>query len=81
MLPVLQALADGKDAHVRQRVASAEGLQEMLPSGQFVFTNRVGWAVSHLNRANVLERVQYGVYRTSDDGKRWVSRPPAFRRL
>ena len=50
MLPVLRALADGKDTpvrDVRERVASAEGLtdedlQEMLPSGRQPHS-RIAW--------------------------------------
>ena len=54
MLPVLRALADGKDTpvrDVRERVASAEGLtdgdlREMLPSGRArVFVNRIAWGL------------------------------------
>ena len=86
MLPVLQALVDGKNIHVRdvrERVASAEGLtdkdlQEMLPSGrQRAFANRVGWALSYLLRAALVERVQRGVYRIADEGTRLLAKPPS----
>ena len=86
MLPVLQALADGEDApvrKVRERVASAEGLtdkdlREMLPSGrQRTFTNRVAWALTYLLRAALVERVQRGVYRVADEGKRLLAKPPS----
>ena len=59
MLPTLTALSGSSDtsvAEVRQRVAAAEGLtpeevQELLPSGrQPVFTNRVSWAIIHMER-------------------------------
>ena len=85
MLPVLRALADGKDAHVRvvrERVASAQGLndedlREMLPSGrQRAFVNRVAWALNYLLRAALVERVRRGFYRVSDDGKRLLAEPP-----
>ena len=85
MLPVLRALADGKDTpvrDVRERVASAEGLtdkdlQEMLPSGrQRTFTNRVAWALDYLLRAALVERVRRGVYRVADEGKRLLAKPP-----
>ena len=85
MLPVLRALADGKDTpvrDVRERVASAEGLtdedlQEMLPSGQQpTFTNRVAWALNYLLRAALVERVRRGVYRIADEGKRLLAKPP-----
>ena len=86
MLPVLRALADGKDTHVRQvceRVASVEGLgdedlQEMLPSGrQPVFVNRVAWALNYLGRAALVARVRRGVYRIGEEGTRLLSNPPS----
>ncbi len=85
MLPVLRALANGKAAPVRQvreRVAKAEGLKdedlrEMLPSGrQRAFVNRVAWALNYLLRAALVERVRRGVYRTTDEGKRLLAKPP-----
>ena len=85
MLPVLSALKDGEDTvvrKVRDRVVSAEGLNdkdlgEMLPSGrQSTFANRVGWALSYLLRAGLVERVQRGVYRVTDEGKRVMTDPP-----
>lgn len=85
MLPVLQALADGEEAlvrKVRERVASAEGLtdqdlREMLPSGrQRTFANRVGWALSYLRRAALVERVRRAVYRVTDDGQSVLANPP-----
>lgn len=86
MLPVLKALADGEDTHVRkvrERVATAEGLtdkdlREMLPSGrQAAFTNRVAWALTYLLRAALVERVRRGVYRVADEGKRLLANPPS----
>ncbi len=86
MLPVLRALADGKDTSVRkvrERVANAEALtdedlRKMLPSGrQRVFTNRVAWALNHLLRAALVERVRRGVYRVAVDGKRLLAEPPS----
>ena len=84
MLPVLRALEDGDDTtvrKVRERVASVEGLTdeglgEMLPSGQRTFVNRVAWALSYLLRATLVERVQRGVYRVTDEGKHLLANPP-----
>jgi len=85
MLPVLRAVADGKDTHVRdvrERVASAEGLtdadlREMLPSGRVrVFANRVAWALNYLLRAALVARVRRGVYRIADEGERLLAKPP-----
>ena len=82
MLPTLNALSDGAAAPiraVRERVADAEGLspdelREMLPSGhQPVFNNRVGWALTYLQRAGLLESVRRGVYRLNDEGRRLLN--------
>ena len=60
MKPVLEAHSDGAETRisdVRERVAAAEALvpddlRELLPSGrQSVFANRIGWAVTHMERA------------------------------
>ena len=85
MLPVLRALKDGKDTavgKVRERVVKSEDvtekdLSEMLPSGrQRTFENRVGWALSYLLRATLVERVRRGVYRVTDEGKRVLADRP-----
>ena len=85
MLPALKAFAGGGEpslSEVRERIAAAEGLsaedvREMLPSGrQAVFVNRVSWAVKHMERAGLLERVRRAVYRITADGKQLLSRNP-----
>lgn len=85
MLPVLRAMADGKDTPVhvvRERVAAAQhltegDLREMLPSGQQpAFRNRVAWALSYLLRAGLLERVRRGMYRLADEGEKVLADPP-----
>ena len=64
---------------MRARIAAAEGLtpddlREMLPSGrQPVFANRVGWAVTYMTRAGLLERVHRAVYRLTDEGGRLLA--------
>ena len=85
MLPALMALAEGtptRVADIRGRVAASEGLtsedvREMLPSGrQPVFANRVSWAVMHMERAGLLERVGRGVYRLMPRGRELLSKTP-----
>lgn len=85
MLPTLQALSDGADTPirlVRERVAQAEGLTqdelgELLPSGrQPVFNNRVGWALTYMQRAGLLKYARRGVYRLTDDGSRLLENEP-----
>ena len=85
MLPTLTALSGSSDtsvAEVRQRVAAAEGLttgevQELLPSGrQPVFTNRVSWAIIHMERSGLVEKVQRGVYRLAAAGEQLLAQSP-----
>ena len=78
MLPVLKALSGGAEtpiSKVRAHVADTEGLttedvRELLPSSsQAVFTNRIAWAVSHMSRAGLVEKVRRGVYRLTSEGE------------
>ena len=86
MLPALRALSGGNEtsiAGVRARIAEAENLKaedlrEIVPSGrQSVFTNRVSWAVIHMARAGLVERVRRGVYRLTKAGEQVLSQDPA----
>ena len=85
MLPTLTALSGSSDtsvAEVRQRVAAAEGLtpealHELLPSGKVTkFANRVGWALVHLQRAGLVEKVQRGIYRLAVAGEQLLVQSP-----
>ena len=85
MLPSLKALSDGAErpiSDVRTRVATSESLsdedlREMIPSGrQPVFTNRISWAVIHMERAGLVERVGRAVYRLTKEGQRLLRQSP-----
>ena len=85
MLPTLTVLSGGVDtsvAEVRQRVAAAAGLtpealQELLTSGKVTkFANRVGWALVHLQRAGLVEKVQCGIYRLAAAGEQLLVQSP-----
>ena len=86
MLPTLKAIA-GADtsttAEVRQRVAAAEGLtpealHELLPSGKATrFANRVGWAIVHMGKAGLVERVRQGLYQLTAAGTQLLADAPA----
>ena len=85
MLPTLAALSGSSDtsvAEVHQHVAAAEGLtpeevQELLPSGrQPVFTSRVSWAIIHMERSGLVEKVQRGIYRLAADGEQLLAQSP-----
>ena len=87
MLPTLKALAGGAEpsttAEVRQRIAAAEGLtpealQELLPSGKATrFANRVGWAIVHLGKAGLVEKVGRGLYQLTAAGTQLLADAPA----
>ena len=85
MLPALRALEDGVELPLRDtraRVAETEGLtpedtREMLQSGlQTAFANRVGWAMTYMVHAGLVERVRRGVHRLTAEGRRVLSSTP-----
>ena len=85
MLPALKALSDGAEkpvSEIRNHIAKAQGLtleetQELLPSGrQPVFVNRVSWALLHLARAGLSERVRRGVWRLTEEGESLLADAP-----
>ena len=86
MLPVLEALIDDEETtfyDVRKRIAESKNLtdddlREMLPSGrQQLYANRVGWAVTHLKHAGLIENVRRGVWRLTKKGKRFLADAPS----
>ena len=86
MLPTLKALSDGVETSIselRARIATAGGLtpeeaSEKLPSGrQTVFANRVGWAVTCMEGAGLVQRVRRAVYRLTAEGERLLAREPS----
>ena len=86
MKPALEALSNGgamRLSEVRARVADAEALtpvdlEEKLPSGRkSMFADRVGWAVTYMRHAGLLERVGRGTYRLTEDGGKLLAQAPA----
>lgn len=85
MRPVLAELEDGQVHAVRDlrarlaitfQLSEAE-LAEKLPSGRSpVFTNRVGWATTHLSQAGLLAREGRGLYRLTQAGRQVLERHP-----
>jgi restriction system protein len=78
MRPILLLLSDGAARSQAQlRAAIAEGLHvseadqlEMLPSGkQTTFTNRIGWALTHLAKAKLIARPVRAQYVITDRGR------------
>jgi restriction system protein len=85
MLPLLEALADGKERSMRDvtvLLADRFGLtdeerQEMLPSGQNrLFGNRVAWPKAHLKAAGLIENPARGKVRVSAEGRKVLDQKP-----
>ena len=85
MLPALEALSDSAEkpvSEIRNHIAKAqeltpEEMRELLPSGrQPVFVNRVSWALLHLARAGLSERVRRGVWRLTEEGESLLADAP-----
>ena len=52
---------------------SDEQRQQRLPSGGLRVANRAGWAITHLSKGGLIEKVKRGTYRITDDGKTFLS--------
>jgi len=86
MLPLLDALADGREHLVRdlrESIAARFGLgtaerEALLPSGkQPIFDNRLGWAKTYLAKAGLVSSVRRGVYQLTDRAHAVLaSKPP-----
>jgi len=86
MLPVLQRLGDGEDHPIKDLVnhladqfkLSAEDRTELLESGrQSRLANRVAWAVTHLAKAQLLNRPGRGVVKITEAGIDLLKRGPS----
>lgn len=83
-IPVLRALADGSTRTRREMselTADILGLSEgqrrvLLESGQPMFANRVGWALSFLTRVGALARPTRGNYTITAAGREVLERFP-----
>jgi restriction system protein len=86
MLPLLEALADGRDHDVkelRDSIAKRVGItdedrEELQPSGkQSTYDNRLGWAKTYLDKAGLVQSVRRGVYHITSAGRDVLtSKPP-----
>lgn len=79
MRPALAVLADGevhRTRSIKDRLADEFGLtdserNELLPSGrQRVIDNRVGWAITYLSQAGLVDKPARGQVRINDIGRR-----------
>ena len=88
MLPLVKILGDGQERTMREVTdllaesfhLTDQEREELLPSGQqSLFSNRVGWAKSHLKAAGLLENPVRGRVRISDLGRQVLAeKPPAI---
>lgn len=77
MVPCLEALQDGSTRGRREMNALAAGvvgltddqMTVLLPSGQPMYANRIGWALSFLTRVGALMRPARGNYTITDAGR------------
>lgn len=85
MIPVLRVLTGASPRH-RRDIAGAVGdffnltdteRQQLLPSGKFpVIVSRVGWALSYMKQAKLVETPKRGVYQLTARGRQvLVDRP------
>jgi restriction system protein len=84
MLPFLKIASDGNEHHIREainnlaaefKLSDAE-LKELLPSGDFVFDNRVGWARTYLKKAGLIQYPKRGYFQITDRGRKVLEEKP-----
>ncbi|WP_188043152.1 restriction endonuclease [Changpingibacter yushuensis] len=81
MIPTLKVLNDGQVRHRREfqpLVAdlmrlSEEQKGEKLPSGDYTYLNRIGWAVSFLTNVGALDRPRRAHYQITPAGKELIT--------
>lgn len=85
MLPLLKYAADG-EVHVFKQAVEAiaeefnlsdEERKELLPSGQRIIANRVGWARTYLKKAGLLDDPMRGHLQITESGKKLLKEKPA----
>ncbi|MBI3864908.1 MAG: restriction endonuclease [Planctomycetia bacterium] len=86
MLPVLEALSDGQEHHLRDVARQAaerfgltdEECQRLLPSGQqTIILNRVSWARTYLKKSGLVISTSRGRVKITDEGRRVLAQTPA----
>ena len=85
MLPVLRKLSERRwaTAELIEAMSDEHALNDserisLLPSGrQTTIANRTHWALTHLNRAGLTNRVARGQYEASENGRVLLKNPPS----
>ena len=88
MAPILRVMDDGTirdrseitEAAADDVELSSSDREVTLTTGQPMYANRVGWAISHLTKAGALLRPQRGQYVINDQGRKLLSMYPAVSR-
>ena len=85
MLPLLKLAADGQEHSIGDAVnqlakhfnLTDEECKELLPSGNNAkFNNRVGWARTHLKKAQLIDSQKRGYFNITERGKQVLSNNP-----
>lgn len=88
MAPILRVMSDGavRDrSEITEAAADDVHLTESersitLTTGQPMYANRVGWAISHLTKSGALSRPERGRYVVNETGRTLLSAHPAVTR-
>lgn len=84
MVPVLETLSDGREWSRRDlidEVAASSGVTddeklETISSGQLLYSNRIGWAMSYLKKAGAVHSPARARFRVTDFGRDLLGRNP-----
>jgi len=84
MLPLLKIHEDKEEHSLRQTIdelaiqfnLTQEEQNQLLPSGQEIFHNKVGWSRTHLKKAGLIEYTQRGYSRILDRGLKVLTQKP-----
>lgn len=76
MFPLLKLLEDKQehsksgviDSLTKQFNLTGEEQRKLIPSGQAIFDNRVGWALTYMKKAGLIESTRRGFFRITDRG-------------
>jgi restriction system protein len=86
MLPLLRLMNDDKEHFnhdteillAKEFKLTSPELDELLPSGkQTIFSNRVGWARTHLSKAGLIKAPRRSYYQITDRGKYVLKKNPS----
>ena len=88
MAPILRVMSDGQIRDRSQITTEAADMVALpdderritLTTGQPMYANRVGWAISHLTKAGGLSRPERGRYSITDSGRALLSTHPSVTR-